>query len=637
MKQIVLFSLVAVCCMQAEAQTFFSERSLNIGVNHFFLSGEPMGGGVAWFDYNNDGEEDMWITAGANRDVLYKNNGNGTFTEVGGTAGISVTDNFVTNGVTTADIDNDGDRDVFVTTSKGFHNLLFRNNGDGTFTDITDDAGVKGTKSWSTVATFGDINLDGYLDLYVGNYVNFSVPLIDSATMKPYGFAHDCFPNYLYLNEGPSANGDVTFKRIDATAQVADTGCALAVAFTDYDNDRDIDLFLVNDFGEWIVPNRLYQNNPPSQTFAEVSQAAGMDAQMYGMGIAIGDYDQDRDLDYYVTNLGRNGLFENQGNGSFSDVTATAGVEDTYMGSQLSVGWGTTFADIDNDTDLDLFVTNGYVPAFEFIATSTLNYDRLFLNKGDQTFDEVGNASGVADPSRGRGSACADYDKDGDVDWVVVPVNKVASGDPIEKVLVYRNNLNNTSHWLKVKLQGTINNRDAFGSHIEIVLSDRSWRHEVSGGSSHGSQNSSIAHFGLGTAQTVDSLIVSWPGGKKQILTQVAADQFLTIVEDTSLYTTHILADKSPLLNLKVGPNPFQDEIQVTFSLSATEMVEIDLVNALGEIVSKHVSGILPPGNHHLTIEGKDTSGNPLSPGLYILRVKAGEKVGTKKVYVVQP
>lgn len=621
-KKILALSVFAVVCSLISilpAQTSFSEKANDKGINHFYTTNQYMGGGAAWFDYDNDGDEDVWITGGANQDQLFQNQGDGSFLPKGTQAGLSVTNGIVTDGVITGDIDNDGDRDVFVSTNKRFHNLLFLNNGDGTFTDISVSAGISDKSAWSMAASFGDVNLDGYLDLYVGNFIEEDRFIRDDFN-KPIGFSHTCYENFFYLN-----NGDLTFTELGQSLALADTGCALAVTFTDFDQDHDADILLANDFGEWIVPNGLFRNNQSGNSFTNVSIPAQMDAEIYGMGIAVGDYDQDQDLDYYITNLGRNILFENDGLGVFTDKSAEAGVEDTYESTTFTVGWGCSFEDADNDTDLDLFVVNGHIPAFDFIATNTHSPDRLFLNEGDGTFLDYSAQAGVNFPARGRGSATADYDQDGDIDWIIVPVNKIGSGDPIEKVLFHRNDLSNTKHWLRVKLEGTVNNRDAFGSLIKIVLPDRSWVHEISGGSSHGSQNSSIAHFGLGAHQQVDSLIITWPGGKEQSITDIPADQLISIIEDSSLYATSLFKPQERLF-IKSYPNPFSERIRIEYLLPKTADVDISIYNIQGQRVRNLVHTRQISGTQYVDWDGRDHQGNKIIPGMYVALVRIGNK-----------
>ncbi|HXH17761.1 MAG TPA: FG-GAP-like repeat-containing protein [Chitinophagales bacterium] len=509
---------------------FFTEVSRQSGIDFVTYTPTLIGGGCAFFDYNNDGWLDIYIAGGMKRDKLYRNNADGTFTDVSSSAGITKP-GIYTVGVVTGDIDNDGDRDIFVTTmgrDESFRNMvpniLFRNNGNGTFTDISQSAGIV-HNAWSVSATLGDYNLDGFLDIYVANYVD-SIRFIFDSQNEIAGFSHTGFANFLYMN-----NGNGTFSQVAPQLQVDNKGTSLAAAFTDYDFDHDVDIHLVNDFGEWVLPDALYRNEYPLDAFTDVSTPSGADAAIYGMGIAVGDYDEDDDLDYYLTNIGRNVLLNNSGSGIFLDTTDFAGVANTYVDSLFTTGWGAAFLDYDNDTWLDLFVANGNIPAADFIKTGEKDPNKLYKNNTDGTFSDVSVIAGVNDSSRARGLAAGDYDNDGDLDLLVTVVEEDTLNNDDWHVLLYRNDISTGNHWLKVETVGTQNNRDGFGSRVEVYSDGRKWIREIDGGSSHASQNSSIAHFGLGNEMAVDSVVVRWPGGGRFSFANVSADQLITVFE----------------------------------------------------------------------------------------------------------
>jgi len=517
-------------CFTAKSQTF-QEVSDSSGIAHLCFSTSKMGAGVAFFDYNNDDLLDIYLTGGYNTDKLYRNLGNGNFMDVSTQAGLGITSSQVTMGVATGDIDNDGFKDIFITTwgapgagmGNTSPNILLKNNGNGTFSDISTVVGINDS-AWSLSASFGDYNLDGWLDVYVGNYVDTTGVIYDSLG-QIVGFSHTGQPNFLYLN-----NGNGTFTEVAEYLNVNDIGTALSVAFTDFDNDHDMDIYVANDFGEWNIPNRLFRNEYPLDSFTEVSVQLNANAAIYGMGIAIGDYDEDLDLDYYVTNLGRNVLYNQGANNIFQDVTNFAGVTNQYtVDSLLTTGWGATFFDFENNTYLDLFVTNGQIPSAPFIATHPKDANKLYKNNFDGTFTDVSILEGVSDSSFGRGFSCGDYDNDGDLDLLVGVVDNDINSS--FHTLLYRNDLTNGNHWVKVKLRGIEANRDGYGSLVRIVTGGRSFIREIDGGSSHASNNSSIAHFGLGTYTIIDSLIVTWPGGKMQYLTSLSVDSMYYIIE----------------------------------------------------------------------------------------------------------
>ncbi|MEM7037237.1 MAG: VCBS repeat-containing protein, partial [Bacteroidota bacterium] len=235
----------------------FTEVAPTAGIQHVARNNAQMGTGLAWFDYDADGDEDLYAVGGLAGSALYRNNGDGTFTDVTAGSGIVVPDSNFTQGVVTGDIDNDGYRDIYISTLWNLPNYLFHNNGDGTFTNITMSSGIGADSLWVSSAAFGDFNLDGLLDLYTGGYVWFPALTYDSGGV-PNGYAHRCMPNQLYLN-----NGNLTFTDVAGTYMVGDTGCALSVVFTDFDRDHDQDIFIANDFGEWVYPNGLYENSDP--------------------------------------------------------------------------------------------------------------------------------------------------------------------------------------------------------------------------------------------------------------------------------------------------------------------------------------------------------------------------------------
>ncbi|MFT7588919.1 MAG: hypothetical protein ACI959_001133, partial [Limisphaerales bacterium] len=614
------------------AQVDFSLMNTTSGIDHYYGTPMLMGGGSAIFDYDNDDDLDIWMTGGTNGDALWSNNGDGTFTNMAILAGLGDTWTYTTNSVNTADIDNDGDRDVFITTAATASNHLFMNNGDGTFTDATSSAGLIPYIAWSTSASFGDYNLDGFLDLYVGNYVEDFGFAYDSLGV-PYGFAHKCTPNWLFLN-----NGDFSFTELTGIVVEADSGCVLATAWTDFDRDYDIDLLIANDFGEWIVPNTILRNKYPTNYLnTQYERWTGI----YGMGIGIGDFDHDMDLDYYVTNIGRNRLYENISNHAFKEGTAAAGVEDILMtDSLLSIGWGTAFVDLDNDMWHELLVSNGHIPAFPFIGNSIENKNRLFYNNGDGTFTDIAPAAGVDDGGIARGLACGDFDKDGDLDVIFNNIESYYSSAP-DPVLVYENTTSNGNHWLDIEVVGIQCNRDGFGTQIEIFVGGESWVDEVSGGSSHSSQNQTNVHFGLGANTMVDELNVIWPGGRIQTLTDISADQTLVVIEDTTIVSP-LLGGGTALLDidrksaLEVRPNPVINDTRIRVELAAAGEVIITIFDPTGRSVALLYKGWLSAGQHEFKWDIKDASGKRLSPGTYIASVQTQNEQMTAEIMVVR-
>ncbi len=616
-----------LCCLafllpKAGAQFPATDVSAAAGIQHHYLGTTHLGGGAAFFDMDNDGDDDLWITGGLNMDALYRNNGDGTFTDIALAAGIWPTNYFVTTGVVTGDLDNDGFRDVLVLTHTGHRLLLFHNRGDLTFSEISIPAGIGALTGQSFAAALADVNLDGLLDAYVGNYIGQDQLVYNGNTVV--GFAHSCQKNWLLVN-----NAANTFSEAAADYGVADMGCTLAATFSDVDLDADPDLLVVNDFGEWVAPNALFRNAFPADSFPDVSTTAGMDLAIYGMGVATGDFDRDQDLDFYFTNIGSNALLVQQADGTFLDKAADTGTADTFIDSLRTAGWATAFLDADNDSDLDLFVCNGYIPAAGFIATSPLNRNRLFLNDGNESgtgflFTDAAPGSPLADPGRGRGFAYSDYDNDGDLDFLVVRLNRQTSPDTIQPVSLYRNDSDNGNHWLKIKLEGGSANRDAFGSTIRVHLGDKAWIHDYNGGfGGFASQHSSTAHFGLGTSPSVDSVIITWPGGSVTRLYQVAGNQVLHIRQEEPVALA--LPFPPAPLEADVVPNPVSAESRLRFRLPADGRTEICLFDFLGRKRQTIFSDWLPAGLH--TVPCRPDGSFPAGP--CFLRIRQGDRSAT--------
>ncbi|MEM7041065.1 MAG: ASPIC/UnbV domain-containing protein, partial [Bacteroidota bacterium] len=332
---------------------------------------------------------------------------------------------------------------------------------------------------------------------------------------------------------------------------------------------------------EWVYPNGLYENSYPDP-YTEISASANVDAEMYGMGIAVGDYDHDRDLDYYVTNIGWNGLFDNNGSGSFSERGGVAGVRNDSVNGALTTGWGTAWLDYDLDGWQDLVCANGHILLIDIFENATADPNKLWHNNGDGTFTDVSVAMGVDDTASARGLAIADYDNDGDHDFMT---SVIALDTPITvRSRLYRNDNNNGNHYLKVRVQGTYNNRDGFGTQLVIHANGTSWVHEVNGGSSHMSQNSSAAIFGLGSATSADSLFVIWPDGNVQLLQNIPADTSILVIEDSLQFlSTHPFLP--PPFETTIAPNPFQDQVKITVRRQTLAPLHLEIVDLMGKVV----------------------------------------------------
>lgn len=507
-------------------QKHFTDITNQAGIHHQFLVYEGMfGGGVCIFDSNNDGYDDAYITGGKTDDVLYLNQKDGTFKNILEGSGLELTKHYITQGVVSADVNRDGWVDVYITTITSrdsiqviprAKNLLFLNSGNNTFREVTKEYKLDAFISFSTGANFGDINCDGYPDLYVGNYFqDFQGELkeISDATIVN---ANRTAQGYLFVNhKGKYFTNE--YSKFGLTHK----GFGFGGVFTDYDNDNDQDLFVNQDFGYKAVPDFLFSNQFPVKKFVDVSEALGMDLKINSMGTAVGDFDNDGDMDYYVTNIRFNYFMVNEGGGKpFLNKSEELGVH------HHAISWGANFADFDQDGDLDLYVANG-----DLNPNCVPMYDFYFENTNGK-FAEKGLLKGIGDYGIGRGSALLDIENDGDMDLLVVN-QKAIYNYPVSSITrLYRND-SAVGNWLKVRLIGKVSETRGLGSRIELYIGNKRQIREVDGGgSSHISQNTPIVHFGIDKEEIIDSVLVKWSGMKPQVVKNIRPNQLLTIEQN---------------------------------------------------------------------------------------------------------
>lgn len=467
--------------------------------------------GIAVSDYDNDGDLDIYFvsgSAGANR--LFQNLGDATFADIGAAAGVAVSAT-KSSGPAFADIDGDGFADLFVGAVDGDPVHLYRNNRDGTFSDMTAASGLRFGTANVVSAAFGDYDGDGQLDLFATHWGN----QVGDGESSAHLWRNQSATTPFVFTDRSDASGLSAIYRDEMTDDT------FTPNFADIDGDGDSDLLLASDFGTSKV-----LRNDGGGVFVDITTAEISDEN--GMGAAVGDYDNDGDLDWFVSAISYleppagafsvdrtsgNRLYNNDGSGNFTDVTLDVGV------LRGDWGWGSCFADFNNDGHLDIFHVNGWVqsawPQYE------LTPSKLFLARGDGTFAEVGGQAGITDRDQGRGVVCADMDADGDIDILVANNG--------QQLRFYRNDGNLDHHYINIRLSGTAPNTQGIGAKITLEAGGKTQLREMRRGNNYTSQNPARVHFGLGEAAVIDRLRVVWPDRTVTELSNIAVDQHLTI------------------------------------------------------------------------------------------------------------
>lgn len=529
MRAIIVLFISFTSVVQCFAQANFKEVAQALEVD------AVQGYGTAIVDYDNDGLNDLFITARNTLLRLYKNMGDGTFTNTTYAAGLRYTGEYYQS--CWADINNDGQLDLYLGKSGNQKNQLFLNNGDGTFTNISASAGVD--HSGKTVANmFSDVDGDGFIDLYL------AIPHA---------------PNVLYKN-----NGDLTFTDVTETSGAVDELIAMGAGFFDYDNDGDPDLYLVHDTDQ---ANILYENDGTGK-FKDVSVTSGTNYAGQGMGVDFGDFNNDGFQDIYVTNMWANVLYKNNGDGTFEDVTTQAGVGDEGM------GWGVTWFDHNNDGWEDLFITNDAI----FLEPQNVLYE----NQKDGTFAIVSENTVLAGEKASYSVAAGDLDNDGDIDlWVGNPSGSFRSE-------LFINELE-AGNYVTLRLAGTQSNQSAIGAKVQVDLGDRLMMKEVRSGTGYAQQNSLELHFGLAEAQVIRKITVSWPSGNVQQFDSVLPNARYALKEGGELTHVEII---TPLVTsieneaferqVSVYPNPASDRLFIALNGFQSRIEDIQITSILG-------------------------------------------------------
>ncbi|MEM1120018.1 MAG: FG-GAP-like repeat-containing protein [Bacteroidota bacterium] len=553
-------------------------------------AGLPLKGysqGIAIGDYNNDGWEDLYISVETGNNRLCKNNGDGTFSEVADDLGLAFSEK--TKTAVWGDFNNDGWLDLYVANLRTADQLLL-NEGNGTFENITEQAGISNVTPNPTSVNLADVNQDGFLDIYVSNFKA---------------------ENILYIN-----NGDLTFTDKTLESGTTDTGSSMGSLFFDYDGDGDQDLYLVHDN---IEPNILYENDGTGH-FTDVSRATRTNVRGYGMGVAVGDVNNDALPDLYITNLFKNYLLINQGNGTFFERAQPTQTDDFGM------GWGTTFLDFNNDGLQDIYVSNdSYFSEFDNV---------LYENRGDLDgqgvrFEKV--AANTQSWQAGYGIACFDHNQDGQTDLTL------ANYGENDYTQLFRNE-NTKNNYLDLFLVGTESNRQAIGATV-IIETDNGQKYYQTLTAGHGwaSQNSSRLHFGIPKEISITNIQISWPSGLTQTLAPLPLSSAYTVVEGEapkvgiypSALVTSIVESKiqrSPTIS--VFPNPAKDHFSVTIKTNSPNDYWLNIFNSQGQRIGE------PRFMPNLT--GKETILiHPLpnaSSGLLFIQLRSTNHLLTKKI-----
>ena len=523
----------SVATVPAANDDYFQEIGKEIGLDFIHSIGdneltnivESSGAGAAFLDYDQDGYIDLYVCSGTwikglssgekpevmPHNHLYHNFGNGTFEDVTKKAGIAGP--WYSMGVTVGDYNNDGYPDLYV--SNYGKNVLYKNNGNGTFTDVTGRAGVGGKETdFNTGAVWLDYDNDGFLDLYVGKYLNFDPNY--KYYYAPDGFpgplAYDAQPDVLYHN-----NGDGTFEDVTKKMGITDIdGRAMGVGAADYDDDGFVDIYVANDHSM----NYLWHNNA-GKSFTDVGTPSGTAFGQSGesavsMSVDFADYTGSGRMDMFISDDKYCRLYENMGNGIFTDKSYPSGIA---MPAGQFVGWSSSFIDYNNDGLMDIYKTNG---ALKHLYGQE---DQLFENIGDGKFKDVSTEMGKYFMQKlvGRGACFGDYDNDGDIDGYIVNLNDRGS--------FLRNNKGNQNNWIELNLIGTTSNRDGIGARIKLTSGGKVYVTQKKSTTGYLSQNDPRVHFGLAKNEMVDKIEIKWPSGKNQVLENIKVNQILQVTE----------------------------------------------------------------------------------------------------------
>ncbi len=540
--------------------------------------------GVAFVDYDNDGDEDIYVSSIKNKNALYQNDGTGNFTNVAAAAGLDEEGDSFTSGW--GDFNNDGWIDVYLATGGNRPNKLYMNKGDGTFEDVTQASGT-GNLARCRFVLLADVDMDGLLDIYL--------PVIYAS-------------NYLYHN-----NGDGTFTNIIDQANANDFLVAMGGEFCDYDNDGDPDLYLTHDNDQAYI---LY-NNDGTGHFTDVSEFAGVNYEGNGMGTSFGDFNNDGFMDIYVTNLYPNNLFVNNQDGTFTDIATEAGVADEGM------SWGLQWLDYNNDGWQDIYMVNDSY----FLPYPNLMYH----NNGNNTFTVVSTDTPLESMKPGYGTAVADVNNDGRLDIFVTNLSAQVNSE------LFINDDDSGFNWLKIKLEGTESNRSAIGARVIVEADGLTTMQEIKVGGGYSSQNSMTLHFGLANAANAQKVTVRWPNGFTEtyenllVNTTYKATEKQGIKELGTGQVTALASSLAKEISFSLYPNPVATDLNLRYELKQNAWVQITLLTTNGKEVFTLANGHQPKGTHQYKYAIADRK---LAAGTYFLKVASGTRSFAVPVFI---
>jgi hypothetical protein len=595
---LIILSAIFICLNSVYPQNFIKVTDSQVSID----SGASRS--VNWIDYDNDNDLDLFISNGyryGENNYLYRND-NGIFVRVYDQP--IVKDSLPSDGSSWADFNNDGLPDLCVVNWWNKINLLYSNNGNGNFTFLNTSP-VSTQQSYSETCSWGDFDNDGLIDLFITNSE---------------GTNHR---NFLYRN-----NGNGNFARIDTGVVMSETAFSRGVNWIDIDNDRDLDLFVCREGNQ---NEFLYRNNGGGN-FSKITNSSLTSAGGESWSGSWGDYDNDGDADVFVTNNvnQKNFLFRNDGDFNFTRITNDVIVNEN--GYNAVSGWG----DFDNDGDLDMFVTQAYIPPSFTQKTVNRLYKNLLIETGNPSFEKITAGEIVSDSGYSYGFAWGDYDNDGDLDIAVA--NTFGEN---QKNALYRNELQNGNKFISIKCTGTASNRSAIGTKVRVkanIKGNNVWQmQEVDGQSGYCGQNL-ILHFGLGNASVIDSLEIEWPSGITQNFTGVSVNQFVSVTENGSLNS---VIEKKTDLNTEFNllqnyPNPFNPSTKIKFEIKTgsqnlSSKAYLTVHDATGKLISSEVLKNPYSGLHEVEFIGSE-----IPAGIYFYTLKINAYSETKKMVLIK-